>query len=107
MGDCGKDVEILALCHQIAVLERQLGEHKVRFTPDDRAFLAALLHQLRLLVCPDMVVRWHRGLVVRRHAVQSRTKRPGQPRTVRSVRALVLRLARENPSWGFHPAAAW
>ena len=46
MGDRDKDVEILALRHQIAVLERQLGTTRPRFCPGDRAFLAALLHAL-------------------------------------------------------------
>ncbi|MDX3233950.1 hypothetical protein [Streptomyces sp. ME19-01-6] len=46
MGDRDKTVEILALRHQIMVLERQLGKDRVRFTPSDRAFLAALLHRL-------------------------------------------------------------
>ncbi|MEV5543603.1 integrase core domain-containing protein [Saccharopolyspora shandongensis] len=109
MSDRDKDVEILALCHQITVLERQLGQGRVRFTPADRAFMAALLHQLprnllcrlRLLVRPDTLLRWHRDLITRRHATVSRPKRPGRPRTVRSVRALVLRLAKENPSWGY------
>ncbi|MEU5849117.1 helix-turn-helix domain-containing protein [Saccharopolyspora shandongensis] len=108
MSDRDKDVEILALCHQITVLERQLGKERVRFIPGDQAFLAALLHRLspnilrrlRLLVRPDTVLRWHRNLVARRHATVSKPKRPGRPRTVRSVRALVLRLAQENPNWG-------
>jgi transposase len=56
---------------------------------------------VRLLVRPDTVLRWHRDLIARRHAAVSRPKGPGRPRTVRSVRALVLRLARENPSWGY------
>jgi putative transposase len=109
MGDRDKDVEILALRHQIAVLERQLGQQRVHFTTADRAFLAALLHRLprqalrrlRLLVRPDTVLRWHRDLIASRHAARSRPKRPGRPRTVRSTRALVLRLARENPAWGY------
>jgi len=109
MSDRDKDAEILALRHQITVLERQLGGDRVRFAPGDRAFLAALLHrlplpilrQVRLLVRPDTVLRWHRDLARRRHAVLSRPKRPGRPRTVRSIRILVLRLARENPSWGY------
>jgi putative transposase len=75
----------------------------------DRAFLAALLHRLptqvlhrlRLLVRPDTVLRWHRDLVAARHAAQRRPKRPGRPRTVHSIRTLVLRLARENPGWGY------
>jgi hypothetical protein len=91
------------------VLERQLGKEKVRFAAGDRAFLAALLHGLprdvlrsvRLLVRPDTVLRWHRDLLARRHAAGCRPKRPGRPRTVSSVRALVLRLARENPGWGY------
>jgi transposase InsO family protein len=45
--------------------------------------------------------RWHRDLVARRHAAVSRPRRRGRPRTLRSVRALVLRLARENGSWGY------
>ncbi|MFD0575021.1 helix-turn-helix domain-containing protein [Dactylosporangium darangshiense] len=56
---------------------------------------------MRLLVLPDTVLRWHRDLLARRRAAQSRPKRPGRPRTVHSIRALVLRLARENPSWGY------
>jgi transposase InsO family protein len=109
MTDRDKDAEILALRHQITVLERQLGKERVRFAPGDRAFLAALLHRLpvealrrvRLLVRPDTVLRWHRDLVARRHAAASRPKRPGRPRTVHSIRALVLRFAQENPHWGY------
>ena len=109
VSDRDKDVEILALRHQLAVLERQLGATKVRFTAPDRAFLAALLHRLtpealrrmRLLVRPDTVLRWHRDLIAGRRAARSRPKRPGRPPTVRSVRVLVLRLVRENPGWGY------
>jgi len=104
-----KDAEILALRHQVAILERQLGDRRVRFTAVDRTFLAALLsplrrqalRRLRLLVRPDTVLRWHRDLLSRRHARASRGARPGRPRTVRSIRALVLRLVSENPHWGY------
>jgi putative transposase len=109
MSDRDKDTEILALRHPLTVLQRQLGTALPRFSPADRAFLAALLHWLprdvlgrfRLLVRPDTVLRWHRNLLARRHAARSRRGRPGRPRTVRSIRLLVLRLARENPSWGY------
>jgi hypothetical protein len=104
MSARAKDVEILALRHQITVLERQLGTTRPRFSPADRAFLVALAkvhRQFRLLVRPEMVLRWHRDLLVRRHAARSRPKRPGRPRNVRSSRLLVLRLARENPTWGY------
>jgi putative transposase len=105
MSDRDKDVEILVLRHQITVLERQLGaETRVRFAPEDQAFLAALLtsmprevlRRLRLLARPDTVLRWHRDLMRRRHARTCRPKRRERPPTVRSIRALVLRLAREN-----------
>jgi len=109
MSDRDKDVEVLALRHQITVLERQLSGTRARFTAPDRAFLAALLHCLmpealrgmRLLVRPDTVLHWHRDLTRCRYAARSRPKRPGWPPTVRSIRALVLRLVRENPQWGY------
>jgi putative transposase len=109
MSDRDKDIEILALRHQIGVLQRQLGGTRPRFSPADRALLAALLHRLphqtlhrlNLLVQPDTILRWHRDLLRRRHARVSRPKRPGRPRTIRSIRMLVLRLAKENPSWGY------
>jgi putative transposase len=107
MSDVDKSIEILALRHQLTVLQRQID--KPRLAAADRAFLAALLHrlprstlrQLHLIVSPDTVLRWHRDLLRRHHARASRSKRPGRPRTVRSIRALVLRLARENSSWGY------
>jgi putative transposase len=79
-SDRDKDVEILSLRHQLAVLQRQLDGQHVRFTPADRAWLAALLHplprptlrRLRLLVRPDTILKWHRDLIARRHAAASR-----------------------------------
>jgi len=81
----------------------------VRFTPADRALLVALLHglprdvlkRLHLVVSPDTVLRSHRDMLARRHAQRSRPRHPGRPRTVRSIRVLVLRLVRENPGWGY------
>ncbi|RDI19298.1 helix-turn-helix domain-containing protein [Lentzea flaviverrucosa] len=102
-------MEILVLWHQITVLERHWAKLELRFSPVDRAFLAALLHRLPAKVLrqftlparPETVLRWHRDLLARRHAARSRPKRPGRPRTVRSIRLLVLRLARANPTWGY------
>jgi putative transposase len=107
MSDLDKNVEILTLRHQLAILQRQID--KPRLTPPDRAFLAALLHrlprpklrQLHLIVPPDTVLRWHRDLLRRHHATASRPKRAGRPPTVRSIKALVLRLAKENSGWGY------
>ena len=109
MSDRDKDAEILALRHQIMVLERHLHGDRVRFTPADRAWLAALLHplprtvrnQLRLLVRPETVLRWHRDLIARRRARRCRPHQAGRLRTVRSIRRLVLRLASENSTWGY------
>jgi putative transposase len=108
-SDHDKDAEILALRHQLAVLQRQLDGQRIRSDPTDRAWLAALLHQLprpslhrlRLLVRPDTILRWHRDLLARRHAATSRPRRRGRPPTVRSIRALVLPLVADNPSWGY------
>ena len=109
LTDREKDVEILALRHQHTVLQRQLGDRRPQLRPEDRAFLAALLtplaratlRRLRLLVSPDTVLRWHRDLVKLRHVRASRRRRPGRPRTVASVRRLVLHMAAENSSWGY------
>jgi hypothetical protein len=93
-SDRDKDAEILTLRHQIAVLQRQLGGQRIQFQPADRALLGALLHALprptlrglRLLVRPDTILKWHRDLITRHHAVISRPKRRGRPRTcARSV----------------------
>ena len=94
MSDRDKDAEILALRHQITVLERQLGSDRVRLAPADRAWLAAVLHplpqtvlnQLRLLVRPDTVLRWNRDLIARRHARRPGPTGPvGHARSGRSV----------------------
>jgi hypothetical protein len=105
MTDRKKDVEILALRHQLTILQRQLGDQRPRLLPEDRAFLAALLapqfraalRRSRLLVSPDTVLRWHRDLMKHRHARTSMHRRPGCPRTLNSIRRLVLRLAASDP----------
>jgi putative transposase len=103
-----KTAEILILGHQLAVLQRrQSGRPKLSWA--DRALLATLLgvipkarrQVLRLLVTPDTIVRWHRDIVRRRGGTRSMRGRTGRPATRRSIRALVRRLARENPGWGY------
>ena len=100
--------EILILRHQLAVLQRrQLCRPKLNWA--DRALLAILLSAipkarrrgLRLLVTPDTMLRWHRDIVRRRWAARSMRGKTGRPATRRNIRALVLRLARENPGWGY------
>jgi putative transposase len=58
-------------------------------------------HGLRLLVTPDTILRWHRDIARRRWAARSKRGKTGRPATRRSIRALVLRLARENRDWGY------
>jgi hypothetical protein len=99
-----KEIEILLLRHQLRVLERQLA--RPRLTPADRALLAALSRVLprpawkrSLLVTPATLLGWHRELVARRWTYRSRG--PGRPPTSARVRELVVRMARENPGWGY------
>ena len=103
-----KTAEILRLRHQLAVLQRQ-QPGRPRLDWADRALMATLLavipkarrHGLRLLVTPDTILRWHRDIVRRRWAARSMRGKAGRPATRRNIRALVLRLARENPGWGY------
>jgi putative transposase len=103
-----KTAEILILRHQLAVLQRR-QPRRPKLNWADRALLAALLrvipkarrHGLRLLVTPDTILRWHRDIVRNRWAARSMRGKTGQPATRRNIRGLALRLARENPEWGY------
>jgi putative transposase len=106
-AEFAKDVELVLLRHQLSVLSRQHRCPKLR--PADRAFIAALArllpyrHRHSLLVTPATLLRWHRELVRRRWTYPQR--KPGRPPTARPLRELVLRLARENPRWGYQRIA--
>jgi putative transposase len=103
-----KTAEILMLRHQLAVLQRR-QPRRPKLNWADRALLATLLgvipkarrQGLRLLVTSDTIVRWHRDIVRRRWAARSMRGRTGRPTTRRNIQALVRRLARENPGWGY------
>jgi putative transposase len=103
-GD-SRDAEILALRHQILVLQRQIK--RPRFNETDRTILALLSaaldhtrrHTTFLIVQPETVLRWHRRLIARRWT-QPPTPR-GRPPIDPELKRLIIRLARENPTWGY------
>jgi hypothetical protein len=97
-----KDIELLVLRHELAILRRQVARPKLGMA--DRALLAATAAHLPrpqwtvLLVTPQTLLRWHRALVARKWRQPS--GRVGRPPLSAEVRERVLRLARENPRWG-------
>ena len=90
------------------VLKRQLRWRRLRLTDDERRRLAAkgkalgrkILKEVATIVTPDTILAWYRRFIARRWDYSSRRK-PGRPRVMREISELVLRLARENPRWGY------
>jgi putative transposase len=97
-----KELEIIVLRHELAILRRQV--HRPTFRPADRWFLAAasrLLPRVKwseFLVTPATLLAWHRWMVAKRWTY---ARRPGRTRIAKEHRALIVRLARDNPRWGY------
>jgi transposase InsO family protein len=106
-SDRSKDIEILLLRHQLAVLKRRAS--RPRFSWADRALISALARLLPsprrtgMLITPGTLLRWHANLV-KRHWTYKR-RRPGRPPTGTTIRDLVVRMATENPTWGYRRIA--
>jgi putative transposase len=104
-GDRAKDAELLVLRHENAVLRRNAG--RVRYDPADRAWFAALTGFIPrsrwtevFPVTPATLLAWHRRLAARKYDTGKR-RQPGRPATIRSIARLTIRLAHENPLWGY------
>jgi putative transposase len=95
------------LLEENRVLKGQLNGHRLRLTDDQRRRLAAkgrrlgrrVLRQVATIVTPDTILRWHRQLIARKWTFTP--KRPGRPRIMQEISSLILRMARENPAWGY------
>src|SRR4030081_2211358 len=106
-SDASKDAEILVLRHQLVVLRRQVARPRPSWA--DRAVISALARILstacrrQLFVTPGTLLRWHADLLTRRWTFTR--QRPGRPPTRPSIRELILRMAQENPNWGYRRLA--
>jgi putative transposase len=97
------DVKVVVLRHQLKVLKRQVSKPRLRRR--DRVFMAAMSRVLprarwsSFVVSPQTLLRWHRELV-RRKWTFKRISVGGRPPIADEVRALIVRMGRENPRWG-------
>ncbi|MDA8309639.1 MAG: helix-turn-helix domain-containing protein [Actinomycetota bacterium] len=102
-GDADLAIEVVMLRHEVAVIGRQV--QRTALEPADRAVLAGLARLLprrrlgRFFVQPVVLLRWHRDLLSERWTYPH--GRPGRPSLANGTTALVLRLAKENPTWGY------
>ena len=102
-----KELEIIVLRHELAILRRR--SRRPPMTTVDRLFLTAASRLLprvawrSFIITPATLLRWHRRLVAKRWTYP---RRVGRPPIRREIRELILRLARENPRWGYQRLAS-
>ncbi len=101
-----RKIEILH--EQLRMLLKRHGK-RIRLTDDERRVLAVkgktlgrrALEQISTIVTPDTILRWHRELVAEKWNHADKRKSPGRPKTSQEIEELVLRMAKENPTWGY------
>ncbi len=116
-SDCDKDLEILLLRHQLRILRRKhphpprisrwekvsllvLAGKLTTLTNNSRVRPGTLWVQVVVLFTPETVLKWHRELVRRKWTFRNRPAR-GRPSIRPDLEALLVRLAKENPTWGY------
>ncbi len=100
---------IVYLLEENRVLEARLRGRKLRLTDDERRRLAVkskalgrkLLAEVAGIITPDTLLAWHRRLIAKKWDYSSRRKRAGRPRVMVEIAELIVRLAKENPRWGY------
>ena len=97
------------LLEENRVLREQLGGRRLRLSDDQRRRLAVkgkllgrkILAQVAAIVTPDTILAWHRRLIAKKWDFSANKNKPGRPRTLREITDLVVRMAKENPRWGY------
>jgi putative transposase len=104
-----RQVDVLEyLKEENRILKERLGGRRIQFTDAERSRLARkayalgrrVLNELETLVTPDTLMRWYRNLIARKRNYSHR-RGPGRPRIMRTIVNLIVRMALENPSWGY------
>ncbi len=103
-----QQAEIEFLKAQLAIYKKKTGKRRLAFTDGERRWLAELgkklgsggLREVSFVVTPETILRWHRELVAKKYD-GSKNRKPGRPRKAEEIRELIVRMARENPVWGY------
>lgn len=101
--------KIFYLMEEVRVLKARYGKKRILLTDDERRRLAVKgkelgrrgLEQVAGIVTPDTILRWHRELVAEKWNHTDKRKSHGRPKTAKEIEELVVRIAKENPTWGY------
>jgi len=109
LGQSGPAAIISYLQEGVRVLREQLGSKRLRLTNDQRRRLAAkgkllgrrVLREFVTIVSADTILTWHRRLIARKWGYSAKRRGPGRPGVMRKIADLLVKIARENPGWGY------